>query len=75
MKLPIFINAHGDVEAYASVEEAENAIEPIDVENGEYIITDADGRILAARVVIEEFPVFLGTFKNQSSSSSDRRFA
>lgn len=65
MKTPILINEHGDVSTFASVEEAEAYMEPIDVERGEYVVTDADGRRLAVEVVIEETPLFWGLWKTR----------
>ncbi|MBB5206479.1 hypothetical protein HNQ51_003831 [Inhella inkyongensis] len=65
MKTPISINDHGDVSTFASVEEAETYMEPIDVERGEYIVTDADGRPLAVEVVLQEAPLFWGLWKTR----------
>lgn len=60
MKLPISIYNRGDVSTYASIEEAELDMEAIDVEHGEYIVTDADGCRLAVDVVLQEVPLFWG---------------
>jgi hypothetical protein len=65
MKTPISINDHGDVSIFASVEEAETYMEPIDVERGEYTVTDADGRRLEVAVVLEEAPLFWGLWKTR----------
>jgi len=65
MKTPISINDHGDVSTFASVEEAETYMEPIDIERGEYIVTDADGRRLAVEVVLREVPLFWGLWRTR----------
>ncbi len=65
MKTPISINEHGDVSTFASVEEADTYMEPIDVDRGEYIVMDADGRRLAVEVVMEEAPLFWGLWKTR----------
>jgi hypothetical protein len=65
MKMPISINDHGDVSTFASVEEAETYMEPVDVERGEYFVTDADGRRLAVEVVLQEAPLFWGLWKTR----------
>lgn len=54
MRLPIIVNEHGDVSIYRSVEQAECALEAIDVQNGEYVAYDAQGRPLVLSVVVEE---------------------
>lgn len=63
MKTPILINEHGDLSIFTSVEEAESYMEPIDVERGEYVVTDADGLPLSVGVVEEEVPVFWGLWR------------
>jgi hypothetical protein len=64
MKLPIsIIEKNGDITVCASVHEAEIEMEPIDVERGEYFVTDADGLQLSAGVVIEEVPLFWGLWR------------
>ncbi|MFN9389606.1 MAG: hypothetical protein ACK52I_00280 [Pseudomonadota bacterium] len=65
MKTPILINEHGDISTFASVEEAESYMEPIDVERGEYVVTDADGEPLSVGVVTEEVPLFWGLWKGR----------
>jgi hypothetical protein len=66
MKLPIsIIEKNGDVSTYATVHEAEVDIEPTDVERGEYIVTDADGRRLAVEVVMQEAALFWGLWKTR----------
>lgn len=65
MKTPISINEHGDISTFASVEEAESYMEPIDVERGEYVVTDADGLPLSVGVVTEEVPLLWGLLKGR----------
>lgn len=65
MKTPILINEHGDISAFASVEEAESYMEPTDVERGEYVVTDAAGLPLSVVVVTEEVPLFWGLWKGR----------
>lgn len=52
MKLPIFIDNRGDISAYASVRDAENDIEAIDVRDNEYEAFDSEGRQL--RLIVPE---------------------
>lgn len=63
MKTPIFIHENGDISSFASVEEAESYMEPIDVEHGEYVVTDSDGHVLSVSVVIEKVPLFWGFWR------------
>lgn len=64
MKLPITITEkNGDVSTYSSIHEAEVSIEPVDVEHGEYVVTDAEGKRLAVEVVMGEVPLFWGLWK------------
>ena len=67
MKLPIIVkeNDCGDINVFATIEEAEAYMEPVDVENGEYTVTDADDQLLEVRVIIEEIPLFLGFWKRR----------
>ena len=66
MKLPIhIIEKNGDVTVCASVYEAETEMEPIDVEHGEYVVTDADGLPLSVGVVTEEVSLFWGLWKSR----------
>ena len=65
MRAPILINENGDVSSFASVEDAEAYMEPVDVERGEYLVTDADGRQLSAVVITEEIPVLRGLWKSR----------
>lgn len=65
MKTPIYINEHGDVTTFATVDEAETYMEPIDVERGEYVVTDADGQRLSVDIVMVEVPVLWGLWKSR----------
>jgi hypothetical protein len=62
MKLPILVNQKGDISTYFSVRDAEQSLEPFDVINNEYIVTDSEGSILRLDVVTEKVPVFWGLF-------------
>ena len=53
MRLPIIVNEHGDVQVFESVNDAETALEAIDVRNDEYVAYDADGQRLLVSVVEE----------------------
>jgi hypothetical protein len=46
MKPPIIVDNYGDTMIFTSIEDAEVYLEPIDVENGEYIAYDSEGRLL-----------------------------
>jgi len=46
LRAPIVVNEHGDISVFASVEAAACKLEPIDVENGEYVAYDGDGFLL-----------------------------
>lgn len=64
MKLPIKLTEkNGDTCLYSSVDDAEKAMEPIDVKNGEYIAHDADGNLLHLQVVMESMPILWGLIK------------
>jgi hypothetical protein len=66
MKLPIsIIEKNGDVTVCETVREAEMEMEPIDVERGEYVVTDAAGLPLSVAVVMEEVPMFWGLWKGR----------
>jgi hypothetical protein len=65
MKTPISVNEHGDISIFATIKDAELYMEPLDVERGEYIVTDATGRELSVSVVIEESTLFWGVWKSQ----------
>ena len=45
--LPIFVDDHSDISVVRSVSYAESWMEPIDIENHEYVAYDASGRLLA----------------------------
>lgn len=68
MRLPIIVSEHGDVSIYRSEVQAECALEPIDVRNGEYIAYDAEGQSLVLSVVIEEKSGPLGLFSRRVES-------
>lgn len=61
--MPISVNEHGDITTFSSVAEAEAYMEPIDVERNEYVVTDADGRVLCLQIVEKEIPLFWGLWK------------
>lgn len=65
MKAPISIHDHGDLSTFDSVEEAEAYLEATDVERGEYIVKDVDGRRLAVDVVLREVPLFCGLWRTR----------
>jgi hypothetical protein len=46
LRAPIVVSEHGDISVFASVEAAARKLEPIDVENGEYVAYDGDGFLL-----------------------------
>lgn len=58
-KPPIVVNDNGDVELYETVREAETALEPIDVENEEFTIFDAEGLVIIPRVAADDIHVEL----------------
>lgn len=49
MRAPIFADYRGDLCVFRSVEAAERYIEPIDADNQECTVFDADGRVLSVR--------------------------
>jgi hypothetical protein len=64
MKVPIsIVERNGDVSTYASVKDAEAAMEAADVENNEYVAKDADGRQLNVCVVVDEVRVLWGLWR------------
>lgn len=65
MKSPISVHENGGVSIFSSVAEAESYMEPIDVEHGEYIVTDADGKRLSLSVVVEDVPLFWGLWRGR----------
>jgi hypothetical protein len=56
---PILINEHGDVMIFATVQSAEQYLEPIDVENKEYVGYDALGRKLAFSTTRQQITIGL----------------
>lgn len=63
MKTPITVDENGDISVFATVDDAEVYMEPIDVERGEYIVTDAEGRQLTLSIVMEDYSLFWGFWK------------
>ena len=49
-----------DVNVFSSIEKAEMYMEAIDVENNEYIVTDAEGEILPLTIEKKTISTFLG---------------
>jgi hypothetical protein len=64
IELPITVNEHGDVTQYWSVAEVESDLEAIDVENNEYVVTDARNRPLKLSIEYEVRRSFFGLFSN-----------
>lgn len=60
MKLPIKVMEGNDVNVFSSIEKAEMYMEAIDVENNEYIVTDAEGEILPLTIEKKTISTFLG---------------
>ncbi len=54
----IVVEQGGDIEIFQTIREAETYLEPIDVENNEYVIYDSEGRLLTAIVVTEHQCLF-----------------
>lgn len=59
---PIIVIDGGDVGIFKTKEEAEMFLEPIDVENGEFIAYDSEGRLLDLYTVTEYQPCCLLLF-------------
>lgn len=51
VKTPIILYNWGDVEVFGNLEQLERHLEPVDVNNGEYLLFDCEGRILEVLVV------------------------
>lgn len=52
MKAPIIVEERGgDMTFFDSVTKAEQSLEAIDVENGEYVVYDSEGRLLELRTI------------------------
>lgn len=49
MTPPVVVDECGDVRLYRSIESAALALEPIDVENGEYVVYDREGFVLTLK--------------------------
>jgi hypothetical protein len=62
IELPITVDEHGDITQYWSVAEVESHLEAIDVENNEYVVTDARNRTLKLSIEYEVRRVFFGLF-------------
>jgi hypothetical protein len=60
MKAPIFVYEPRDLCVFASVEEAEQHLEPIDVRHDRFIAYDSEGRLLSLSVMTN--PTRLGIF-------------
>jgi len=56
---PIIVNAKGDVELYEGLLEASRDLEPIDVENEEFIVFDSRGLLLTPKVAQDRIRVEL----------------
>ena len=50
MIAPIFAYEHGDLLVFDSIVAAERYLEPIDIQNREYVIYDRRGQLLSGRV-------------------------
>lgn len=62
IKMPIRVDENGDLTEYWSIAEVESKLEPIDVRNNEYVVSDADGRILQLKVEKTRRSWFFGLF-------------
>jgi hypothetical protein len=62
MKAPIIVCENGDINIFDSKEDAESYMEPIDVENGEFIVFDAEGKTLLPDVFTEKANGLFGFF-------------
>ena len=51
MRPPIVLYDKGDVDLFLTTEDAENAIEIIDVRNQEYVVYDSEGKLLRFRII------------------------
>lgn len=60
VKSPLVVNENGNLMFFASVQDAERYLEPVDVRNGEYVAYDADGRRLDLSVESERVPALFG---------------
>jgi hypothetical protein len=66
IKLPVtLVERNGDRSVYRTLGEAVDAVEPIDVLNGEYTIFDADGVALEFRVSRSKVRFLFGLFSTE----------
>ena len=61
---PVIIDDHGDLDFFASVEDAELYLEPWAVEEG-FTLYDSEGRLLELRVERRESPILFGLIRNK----------
>jgi len=61
---PVIVDDHGDVDFFASVEDAELYLEPWAVEAG-FAAYDSEGRLLELRVQRRESPLFFGLIRTK----------
>ena len=61
---PVIVDDHGDVDFFASVEDAELYLEPWAVEEG-FTAYDSEGRLLELRVEGRESPVLFGLIRSK----------
>ena len=61
---PVIVYDHGDVDFFASVEDAELYLEPWAVEEG-FTAYDSEGRLLELRVERRESPVLFGLIRSK----------
>lgn len=59
------VEKNGDVTTYQSLEEAERAVEAIDVIAGEYQAFDSSGKKLKLEVVKKIVPILFGFFNSE----------
>lgn len=74
IKTPIVLNDSGDVQMFDSVESVERYIEPIDAENLDCEVFDADGNLLVPEVVSEpKWPFGLAKLKRVVLTAANRK--
>jgi hypothetical protein len=61
---PVIIDDHGDLDFFASIEDAELYLEPWAVEEG-FTAYDSEGRLLKLRVERRESPVLFGLIRSK----------
>jgi hypothetical protein len=61
---PVIIDDHGDLDFFASIEDAELYLEPWAVEEG-FTLYDSEGRLLELRVERRESPVLFGLIRSK----------